>query len=471
MDASYQATLEVENKGDKIILPERMSMREGIDALEKKIVESEKVVAVYETVDAYPLDGAHAFQMAMARKFGWATAEPTPGFFGPTPPVTIDVEVGFRKSVKVTWGGFKIPGVDGQLQTGVAMDGRRQVFCIQGKVKQKDLEKVKQLADLTRQIVREESIYKGKAFRLTTTDEGELDQGIQPKFLDLSNVNDDELVFPAVVQEQIVTSIWTPIERTAECRAHGIPLKRGVLLEGPYGCGKTLTAYVTAKKASTNGWTFIYLDRVTGLREALQFASRYAPAVVFAEDIDRILDGERDVKVDDVLNIIDGVDSKGAELITILTTNFVEKIEKAMLRPGRLDAVISVKAPDAEAAKRLVRIYARGRLAEGEDLTEVGTELAGHIPAVIREAVERSKLYAISHTKKGETLHLTGQDVAAAARGMKNHLELIKGKTEPVLTPREQLGHVLGTIIEDQVDTHFKGLKDDTEAIRIRLEA
>jgi SpoVK/Ycf46/Vps4 family AAA+-type ATPase len=78
-------------------------------------------------------------------------------------------------------------------------------------------------------------------------------------------------------------------------QAHKVPLKRGVLLEGPYGTGKTLTAFVTAKKCVENGWTFIMLDRVAALKEALTFARMYAPAVVFAEDIDRSVEGERTV--------------------------------------------------------------------------------------------------------------------------------------------------------------------------------
>src|SRR5262249_9702485 len=112
---------------------------------------------------------------------------------------------------------------------------------------------------------------------------------------------------------------------------------------------KTLTAYVTAKKSSSNNWTFIYLDRVAGLHEAFRFAKQYAPSVIFAEDIDRAVNGDdRTTDIDDVLNTIDGIESKGGEIITILTTNHVDQINRAMLRPGRLDAVISIQAPDAE---------------------------------------------------------------------------------------------------------------------------
>src|SRR5262249_43736373 len=149
-------------------------------------------------------------------------------------------------------------------------------------------------------------------------------------------------------------------------------------------------------KAVRNGWTFIYLDTVLDLKRGLDFAARYAPAVLFAEDIDRVVDGERSVSLDEILNTIDGVDTKNGEIITVFTTNHVEKINPAMLRMGRLDALIHVAPPDAKAAERLVQLYSRGLLEDNCDLTEVGKMLSGKIPAFIREVTERAKIATIA---------------------------------------------------------------------------
>ena len=106
--------------------------------------------------------------------------------------------------------------------------------------------------------------------------------------------------------------------------------------------------------------------------------------------------------------------------------------------------MISVEAPDEKAAAKLMRIYARGLIAVNEDITEAGKELAGQIPAVIREVVERAKLYAIG--RAGDIDELKGTDLAASARGMKRHLELMKPREVVAVDP---LTKAFGGVMEE----------------------
>lgn len=441
----------VKREGVKLILPETMTYEMGIDILKRKIKEEQTTVAVHETVETYPLDGAYALMQVLKDRYGWAQAVATPGFFGDNPPAMMSLEVGPGKFEQVIWGGFIVPGVEGRLETGATRKDGRFIFAIQGEVKQRYRDEIKKLADHVRDYVKVKSVYKGKAIRLKTTDAGDLDARQPPTFLDLSRVNEEELTFSAELAAQVQTNLFTPIEYTEECRRYKIPLKRGVLLEGKYGTGKTLTAFVTAKKAERNGWTFLYLDRVSGLKSAINFAQQYGPAVIFAEDIDRAMEGGRTVKIDDILNQIDGIDSKGQELITILTSNHVENINKAMLRPGRLDAVLSIVPPDAKACEKLIRLYGRDLVAEGEDLTKVGEALAGQIPATIREVMERSKLAAIPRHQNGEALTLIASDLLIAAHEMKSHLALMAPKDEKGKTSEEMIGIAIKEVLHDTV--------------------
>lgn len=420
--------VKVHREGTMIILPNdpcAMSYDEGILALQRVKADEETEVSINETIKAMPFDGAYAFMKAMARLFGWATPQPTQGFFGPKPPTTISVEIGYNKTTQIIWGAFAVPGIDGVLKSGYTFERGMPCFQINGTVKKRHMKDIKRLADLTREIAQNESIYKGQAIRVETGTDGKINWQTPPKFIDLSRVNPDELTFSADVLAQINTNVFTPIEHTGVCRKYGIPLKRGVLLEGPYGTGKTLTAFVAAQKCIANDWTFVLLDKVASLEDGLTFARMYQPAVVFAEDIDRAVQGERSVQMDDILNTIDGIESKGSEIITILTSNHVENINKAMLRPGRLDAIINVHAPDALAAEKLVRIYARNTLDPQADLTAAGLALAGKIPASIREVVERAKLYSISRNPESETVAINADDLVHAATGMQAHFDLM----------------------------------------------
>jgi len=447
----------IERRGEKIILPENMSFKEGIKWLMRRQDEDEQEVGINEQFDAHPLEGALALAKSLMEKFGFSSLVPTPGFFGSTPPTLVSLEIGLNadgavETVQVPWGRMKIPGIEGYLDTEMSLKDGRPVFVLGGVVRQKHKHIVKEIANLIRRFLREESIYRGKAFRadfpsLSDDPQPQL-ADFCPKFIDTSRINDKELVFADSVNRQITTSIFTPIEHTQACRQYKIPLKRGILLEGPYGVGKTLTAYVTAKKCVENGWTFIYLNSVSDLEQAIHFAKAYQPAVIFAEDLDQVLNGnDRDDKVNGILNTIDGVETKSAEIVVVLTTNNISNITQAMLRPGRLDAVISVRPPDAKAVANLIRLYARGLIADGQDLAAAGEVLKGKIPAVIREVVERSKLAAIGRLTGDEPLKLHTVDLVTAAEGMLNHLQLLQPKDEDERSDLEKLGSALGNAI------------------------
>lgn len=460
---------EVIRHGEIFNIPANMSIEQAIKTLERRLRYEEEDIGIGESIDTFPWDGAYAFAQALHRIFGWVSMEKTPTFFGPKPPEMMSIEVGPGKNVRAPWGRLSVPGIEGYLETGWTRNSSGQIiFRIQGTVKRKHEHLVQQIADLTREIVREESIYRSKAVRMKfKDDDGDKLRIPEVHFLDLSRVREDELIFSNELDAALRAHIFTPIERSEECRNLGLPLKRGVLLAGQYGTGKTLAAHVAAAKAQKNGWTFVYIDDATELPSAIRFAKQYEPAIIFAEDVDRAVHGERSQEMDEILNVIDGIESKDSELMIILTTNHVENIHQALLRPGRLDAVIPVTPPDNEASQRLVRLYGRGLVRESEDLTEVGKELAGNIPAVIRECVERAKLYALKDSETGADLVLTGSALLHAARGMADQLELLRPHVDDKRTDLEKLGAIMGSYIGAGVYRASKEGVDISGAARV----
>ena len=442
--------VEIIRTGDIISIPSNLSVKEALAALTLKAREEEQVMTYNIDFDAHPHEGAVAFCEALSETFGWATLVPTPGFFGDSPPGMLSVEVDVGKKINVPWGEMNIPEMKGHLVPQFSIKDREVVFCLHVCCKKKDQHRVELLAERTREVLRKKSIYRGKAIavNLKALDPRQ-DQPMDhaPTFIDVSKVKSEELILSRDVEQIVSASLFTPIRQTKRCRELGIPLKRGVLLEGTYGTGKTLTAQVASKLCIENGWTFIYVTEIDDFSKALRFAKRYQPALVFAEDIDRASnDREADDNFNHVLNTIDGVDMKNTEIMVVLTTNFVEQIDKAMLRPGRLDAVISITAPDAEAVQRLLHLYGRNIIQDGANLSQVGKRLAGQIPAVVREVVERAKLASVDAGRD----NLSEQDLLVAANGMMMHMQLLNEKKQVKMSEREKAAHILAGAIRHE---------------------
>ena len=462
--------LGVEWKGTKITLPDdpkKMAVRDAIKALIDLEAVEAQTYTVQEFLPGMPHDAAHAFVRVLERRYGWVNPQTKMTAFGPQPPQMVMVRTGFlpQEYVEVPIGKFKLPDISVDLETGFARNPKNKAgsflsFYVTADVKHADRKVIMLLINETREYLKQHSIYQGKAMRLPVDRSGQVESDVAPSFIDLSKVDERGLILTKTNYDLLNHTVWTPIRKTAVARKHNIPLKRGALLYGEYGTGKTLSALVTAKIAIENGWTFIMLDDPKGLVQALEMAKLYQPAVVFAEDIDRVVVRDRNDSANDVLNTIDGAVQKNSEIITVLTTNHIEKINQGMLRPGRLDALIHVTKPDAESAIRLVRLYAGDLIDKDEPLTALGEHLSGYIPAIIAEVVNRAKLGMIFR----EENRIIESDLITVALLMKAHSDLLK-EDKPKPSKAEAVGLALADLLGDGV-SHYNGdLDDDIERI------
>ena len=450
---------ELKYEGRQIVLPNdprEMPKTAAAEYLLRLAKEEEEVVAFAEQFNAQPLEGAHALMKAMRDTFGWPNAVPTPGFFGSTPPHTVKLQVGVNEKVEVVWGSFKLPnmGDDTIIQTNATLDSKiGYCFVLTAKLRKKYQPLMRALAEKVQWFLDNESIYRGQALEFGMEEQGNIFEGTATvpviNYLDLSRTNPNELIFSSETERLVDTNIFAPIDFTDVCRELGVPLKRTALLSGKYGVGKTLTAHVTAQKCVKNNWTFLLVPQADLLPEALKFATKYQPCLIFCEDIDRTTSGERSVEMDTLLNTVDGVHSKGKELMIVLTTNHIENINPAMLRPGRIDAVIDITPPDAEAVRKLVHLYGRGRVSPSDALFKTGQELEGMIPAVVREVVERAKLYAIRNAAGKPTGYLTDQDIADSAVGLKHHIGLLERPSNKPKHPMYALGEAFAAMMAE----------------------
>jgi transitional endoplasmic reticulum ATPase len=462
--ADQLRTLSILRQGNKLILPEGMSYETVIEAMRMKIAEDEKPVDIVYDFDMTMPEGALALYRTLDDLYGFIQLKDTPGFFGPNPPTILTVQTGLGHTEMIPWGRFAVPGVEGYIETGIRWAGNIPYFQLSASIPAGSRAAIQQISDHMK--ARTDSIYKGHAIKVKfpPREKNTPVSDYFPKFLDLTNIDESKLVFSDDVQHIVDTTLFTPIKKTAFCRRHGISLKRGVLLEGPPGVGKTLTASVAATLAQQNGWTFIQADDVKDLSRVYRFAMRNQPAIISCEDLDQVLKDadERDDVINGILNSIDGIESKGLEIILVLTTNYVGRITKAALRPGRIDAVVPVRPPDAHAAQRLVRLYAGERMQSTEDLTVAGGLLAGKNAAVVREVVERSKLSALRWAENpDDDIQIRAIDIETAARGMEAHNQLLEPEEEDNRSDLEKAAE----IVAEALATRPNGLSVDRDAV------
>lgn len=444
---------EIKHHGAQLVLPEGMSLDGAIDLIKRRKEWETQTVRVMEEVDCFVWDGANALSDVLEQAYGWV-----PTARGNS---SINVEVSYGVTKAVPWGSFDLPGVDARVDCGYTRKNGRVIFQLEAKVTRAHEHHIKELFAKVQARVKTHSIYRGKAIKLRLRDEnGEMLDLPVVEFINTASINPSALIYSDDVMQQVETNLFTPIRRVHDLIANDIPVKRGVLLAGTYGTGKTLAATVASRIAVDTGVTYIYIPHADELADAVQLAKQYQSpaAVIFCEDVDRVLAGNRTQSMDDILNIVDGIDTKDSRIIVVLTTNDLKGINPAMLRPGRLDGVVEVTPPDAKAVEKLIRLYAGDAMDPAADLTAAGTELAGNIPATIAEVVKRAKLAQMSLGQAGDPLgKLDGTGLLIAAKSMSGQLKLLAERIaadeeEKTIPPLEQsMGAIVMSAVQAAV--------------------
>src|ERR1700744_5629885 len=248
--ATTTKDITVERVGDKLIVPEHLSFVDAMAALQRRHEEENQDINVNHQFLMTPPEGALAFLKTLRELFGFVNPTSTPGFFGPKPPEFLAVDVGPGKTEMIPMGRLRLPGISGWIEPSYQFVEGNPRFMFHGIVKGKDKNAIQRIADRMRELVKEDSLYRGQAMRVKFPDLETATSIVDffPKFMDVSKVDPSTLIYEDGIGELVDGTLFTPIEHTNECRRQNIPLKRGILLEGPYGVGKTLTATVTAKK-------------------------------------------------------------------------------------------------------------------------------------------------------------------------------------------------------------------------------
>jgi hypothetical protein len=397
------------------------------EALHQAEALEETIVNVKMRIEGYPLDCIVALNKAIDRTFGYVQA-----LGGWEPPTRISIEIGYNRSETFAYGRLNPPAWErGYIDMTVPEDDPMSLL-ITGQIKRKFEPSITEVVALAKKIVIEESIYRHSAVELDLDYVEDVEEGngfnpqkCAPKFIDVSN--EVQLILPRDVEHELEADVWGVIERPDAMRKNGIPTKIGVLCSGPYGCGKTLMAAKTARIAAKHGYTYYYLKTPKQFVQAYRLAVKNGRSVLLVEDIDELFGRDRDHQMNNILETMDGIATKDCEVITVFTTNFPERINKAFMRSGRVDNHIRMRTLDAEAASRFIKLLADNKLASDVNYDEVGVAFRDFVAADIRGAISKAKKRAIKMFGDNITNKVSTELLVDAGDAMRKQRDLEHG--------------------------------------------
>ncbi|HEU0318159.1 MAG TPA: AAA family ATPase, partial [Solirubrobacteraceae bacterium] len=202
--------------------------------------------------------------------------------------------------------------------------------------------------------------------------------------------------------------------------ALGARVPRGVLLHGPPGTGKTLLAKAVAHESGARFYSQSaagFVEMFAGLgasrvRRLFRIARKNEPAIIFIDELDAIggrrgmdISGEKDQTLNQLLIEMDGFHSAG-RVVVIAASNLLDKLDPALLRPGRFDRQIYVSPPDVRDRQAILEVHTRDKDLAGVDLELIARQTSGLTGADLANICNEAAIFA---ARRGAE-HIAAQD-------------------------------------------------------------
>jgi len=255
--------------------------------------------------------------------------------------------------------------------------------------------------------------------------------------LTVGNITLDDVGDMADAKQALTEAVLWPLQHPDTFSRLGVDPPRGLLLYGPPGCGKT---FVVRALASTGQLSVLsvkgseLMDKWVGasekaVRELFRRARDSAPALIFLDEVDALAprrgqsfdSGVTDRVVAALLTELDGVNPL-RDVVVLGATNRPDLIDPALLRPGRLERLVFVEPPDADARREILRTAAKSiPLSADVDLDDVAAGLDGYSAADCVALLRETALTAMRRSI--DATDVTAADLAAARKTVRPSLD------------------------------------------------
>lgn len=435
----------------------------------------EQMVEISYTIDGYPLDIIVQVNRALEIIHGFAHARERISFWGAEPPLQLNIATGVNTSEAVAYGEMAPPAWEGGSIT-MSVNMRNPLsLSISGTVRRKFEPEVKKIVNLTKQLMKEHSIYRNKPVKLDLryVETGAFDPTTcAPEFMDVEGKYN--LILIEKVERQLATHLWNVIRKPHLFREDGVAIKQGCLLVGEHGTGKTLTLYVTAQIATTeSNFTYLYLEGpitpktfVTGYK----LAQLLSPAIYAVEDCDILFGRDRDAQMSALFEQLDGISSKTKEVVMVYTSNHPKKLHPGFRRGGRVDHEMIFTAPDAKAAVAFVKLNLGDFLAPDVDFEQVGAKLAKLVQSEITNVCNSAKKYQRGTSEDSILGKVTTKDLLLAAEEVWEKVNGDQPAEDPNIMQLKKVAEV-GSLINGSIRKDMEVVKADLEKVKKAVRA
>lgn len=208
--------------------------------------------------------------------------------------------------------------------------------------------------------------------------------------------------------------VMDQLERAPEYLAQGIKPPRGVIFTGDPGVGKTMMAKAMANELNADffyctGADFAEMYVGVGpkrVKNLFAKARQSKLAFIFIDEIDALgsrqslgHDSERQATINQMLAEMDGVNENG-QLLVMGATNHIDRLDPALVRPGRFDKQIYIPLPDTQTREGILKKYLDSIAGSTEvDLRALAQRTQGFSGAQLRAMVNESKNLALREAR------------------------------------------------------------------------